>query len=265
MAIVLSIGAITVIINAVFFPSIIGRASGFYFNPNAAGFVCMMGYALAYSLENRKLRYGVMIICSLAGFLTFSRTFMVLWLLVNLISIKVDKKNTRVLIAGFIAFVMLLIGGQALNIGGKRFDTFRALIGSDNNAESITADSRTVTWARFYSEVADHPLIGGGYGKFQGGGIRGQGAHNTYLLIIGESGFIPFIIFIAFCIYMLRSSYAFFHQDPAIFLMTVTLVLYLATTHNFFDNYVKLCATLFIYGCIVNRKRMEQEAVLDTM
>lgn len=261
MAIFLAVGSATIVLNAVFFPSIIGRSSGFYFNPNAAGYVCMLGYALAYSLENRKLRYGIQIVCSLAGFLTFSRTFMILWLVVNLISVRIDMKNARVLVFGFMAFVMLLIGGAALNLGGNRFDAFRALIESDNSAQSLATDSRTETWAKFYDAVAENPIFGGGYGLFQGGGLHRLGAHNTYLLIIGESGIIPLIIFIAFCIHLLKSSFTYFDSDPATFLMALTLVLYLATTHNFFDNFVKLSTTLYIYGRIIQCKQKEREAL----
>ena len=33
-----------------------GRYSGFYINPNGAGFLCIIGYSLCYSLSNKKTR-----------------------------------------------------------------------------------------------------------------------------------------------------------------------------------------------------------------
>ena len=41
--IILLIGAISIIIHAVLFSSMYGRYSGFYINPNMAGFICIIG------------------------------------------------------------------------------------------------------------------------------------------------------------------------------------------------------------------------------
>ena len=56
----LLIGALSIIINAVFFPlhnanfyPTYGRFSGFYLNPNYAGAMSLMGFALSFGIKNR--------------------------------------------------------------------------------------------------------------------------------------------------------------------------------------------------------------------
>ncbi len=246
----LLIGAFSIIINALVFPDRLGRSSGFYVNPNSAGYVCLLGYGLSYALGKRSTKITFQLIFSIAGFLTFSRTFLILWVLTNLISLKISTKNIRVLGIGVAVLLSIFIFGELLNIGGKRFDMFSAVLSSERSASSLQQDSRPETWAKFYDEIMDNPILGGGYGKFQKNGVHGQGSHNTYLLIIGESGIIPFVLFIVFCLYLLFSSYKIFGLDPSLFMGCIILVMYLLTTHNFFDSYVKISTTLFLFNKI---------------
>jgi len=81
----LLIGSSSIILNALFFADNYGRYSGLYLDPNAAGFICISGYGLTYGIDQKKIRLFGQFIFSLAGFMTFSRTFIVLWVLINLI------------------------------------------------------------------------------------------------------------------------------------------------------------------------------------
>ncbi|GAB5472908.1 MAG: hypothetical protein Mars2KO_10070 [Maribacter sp.] len=248
--IVLAIGAISIILNSVYFDNFNGRAAGFYFNPNGAGFVALFGYAISNNMKAGKYKIAMQIIFSLAGFLTFSRTFLVIWALINVISIRSNPKNIRILVAGVVVFLALLVVGSAFDIGGKRFDKYKGVLSDETTTEDLGHDSRDETWALFYDAIFEKPIFGYGYGSFQGGGIKGIGAHNTYLLIIGESGIIPLLFFVGLLIILLIKSWRLFYIEPSLFLLCLALTIYLLTTHNFYDNEVKLALSLFLFNKI---------------
>ncbi|KKM21324.1 hypothetical protein LCGC14_1636580, partial [marine sediment metagenome] len=251
MLLFLLIGSITVILNAFVFPDNYGRYSGFYLNPNAAGFITIIGYCLSYSMKNKRLKTFYQVIFTLAGILTFSRTFVLLWLLTNLIALKINLKNLRVLGLGIVLITIIFTFGEILNLGGQRYEIFKAVLNSDDSAPAasgIEKDSRTETWALFYDEIFLHPFFGDGYGKFQGGGIHRIGPHNTYILIAGEAGIFPLLLFIIFTLYLCYSSYKIFDKDPSCFFISVVLILYLSTSHTYFNSFIKLSITLFLYN-----------------
>lgn len=241
----LFIGALSVIANGFFFPSDYGRASGFYYNANPAGLACLFGYTLTYGLRNKTLRQVLQVVFTIGGIVTFSRTFIIVWILVNLFSIKKSRKNIRIFVLGIGVFLTLFIAGELFNLGGRRFESFKAAISNDRPKSSLDKDSRSGTWSLFYEDVMDSPILGNGYGSFQGGGLHGVGAHNTYLLIIGEAGIIPLIIFL-----IIISKYAIlawkkFQQDETLLYMSMTLALYFLTLHDFFEYPFMLSLVLF--------------------
>jgi glycerol uptake facilitator-like aquaporin len=89
------LGSISIGVEVMLFSSNFGRYSGFYLNPNKAGFICIYGYALTYSLKNTSLKLLGQFVFTLMGLLTFSRTFIVIWLVLNIISLKISIKNFR--------------------------------------------------------------------------------------------------------------------------------------------------------------------------
>jgi len=250
----ITIGALSILINATLFSDIYGRYSGFYLNPNAAGYMCITGYALCYSLKKGRNRTILQIILTLAGLLTFSRTFILIWILTNIISMRIELKNVRVLVLGVIIGITLLTFGELFNLNGLRFKQYQAVFNNKASVQDLEKGGRSETWSLFYEETVKHPIFGGGYGKFQRHGIFKIGPHNTYLLILGEAGIIPLIIFIAFMTYLLFWSNKLFSLDPSLFLSVVILLLFLLTSHNYFDTYIKLCVTLFIYQKMENLK-----------
>src|SRR5690606_25394290 len=91
--IVLLLGCFSIIFESIFIEGIGGRYRGYYINPNAAGYACILGYSLSFSINNKKLKIIGQLLFSIAGFLTFSRTFLFIWILVNLISLLINYKN----------------------------------------------------------------------------------------------------------------------------------------------------------------------------
>src|SRR5690606_4741085 len=119
----LFIGAITIILQIFLFniPLIdYGRYSGFYLNPNTGGFICLIGYGLSFAYQNRKFRLILQVVFTLMGLLTFSRTFILLWILTNLFSIKINIKNAKIFLYGFGLLTLLVTYSQFIPVKNPR-------------------------------------------------------------------------------------------------------------------------------------------------
>lgn len=74
LSILLLIGAVSIVLQIFFFNNPLkdyGRYSGFYLNPNSGGFICILGYALSYSIKNRNFKFFAQWTLPLWGFLPF--------------------------------------------------------------------------------------------------------------------------------------------------------------------------------------------------
>jgi O-antigen ligase len=225
-----------------------GRFSGFYLNPNLMGFICGIGYGISYGTKNKGLKLLGQVIFSIVGFLSFSRTFIVIWLLINLISIKISLKNVRIFIYGLGLLLLIIIFKDFLPFQNERLDQIETILLEGNLQESgVEENSRTETWAIFYDYIFSHPLFGNGYDSFGGGGLGGHlGVHNTYLKILGESGLIPFLLFLFLVSSMIIRSFHLFKRQPHLFLACIGLSLYMLTNHTFFYNGVIIFVFMWI-------------------
>ncbi|MEC7770167.1 MAG: O-antigen ligase family protein [Bacteroidota bacterium] len=253
----LFIGASSIILNAVLFPDDYGRYGGFYIDPNAAGLVCITGYALTYGIKNTKERILGQFIFSLGGFMTFSRTFILIWLLLNLIALKISLKNAKIFILGAIAVIILLVFSEKLQLNEVRFQQMKSIVTNEKvDTQELNKGSRTETWSIFYKYIADKPFFGNGFGSFHGNGVYRIGPHNTYLFIIGEAGIIALAIFMAFQFILLKKSLFHFNEHPFLIMLFVAQSLFLLTNHDYFTNYYLLFITLWYYNYI---KKIEHE------
>ncbi|WP_047546298.1 O-antigen ligase family protein [Psychroserpens sp. Hel_I_66] len=253
----LLLGSITVAIEALFFPTKLGRYSGFYLNPNEAGFICIYGYALVYSLKNTSIKLLGQFVFTLMGLLTFSRTFIVIWVILNIISLKISIKNLRVLGIGVLIFSSLIFIDEVVGLNNPRFEQLTNIVTNKNvSVNTINEDSRVDTWAGHFDEILHSPFIGNGYGSFSGG-TGNLGVHNSYLMIIGEAGIIPFLIFLAYMAYLFFWSIYFFKKTPYLIMQTIALSMFLLTDHNFFTHYYVLFATMWIqYQIVLERQSL---------
>ncbi|WP_148560732.1 O-antigen ligase family protein [Zobellia galactanivorans] len=262
MSIFLLIGASSIILQIFLFNNPLkdyGRYSGFFLNPNAGGFICILGYALSYSIKNRKFKFFAQWTFTLMGLLTFSRTFILLWVIINLISIKLSIKNANKLLLGAGLLFTLVAYNSFLPVKNQRLTQLAGTISGDSNAaRDLNEGSRTETWAKFYEFVLDKPLFGNGSGSFGGGGLGGfLGAHNSYLKLIGEAGIIPFLLLVFYFIYLIKNGYHLFDHAPYLFFMAIALASILMTNHSFFKNGYLLFSALWIYAQINLLKRQK--------
>ncbi|MBO0340530.1 O-antigen ligase family protein [Flagellimonas profundi] len=257
---ILLIGAISIIVNALIFPTAqaghfqenYGRFSGFYLNPNTAGSVCLVGFAISFSIANRNLKLIGQFLLTLAGILTFSRTFILIWVIINLFAILQSKKNLLLPLVGTLVLILIFTFSNKLTLNAERFTALKSIFGSEQvDSKTINEDSRTHTWSLYYDKIMDHPFFGNGWRKFSGrpGGL--PGVHNTYLLVIGEAGFIPFIILLGIYIFLLAKSLRGFKIRPELFYISLVISLTLMASHTYFSNFYLIFLSMFVFAKLI--------------
>jgi len=258
-------GAITILLDSLHFRfndfqgigfiSQYGRYSGFYLNPNSAAVVCLVGYALTIVKINRWKTLAV--VFTFMGFLTLSRTFMVVWILITITYLPFNRKYIGKIIFIIISAAFALITfSEALNLDADRFRFLTGLFSGSIDREVISYDSRQFLWTKFYDRIANSPIIGNGYSGFKTSvdGVDDMGVHNTFLLIFGESGFLPFLLFLALFIWLLKRTFTSFINKTDNFFLTLVLIGTLSVSHVFFS----LGIQIFIFSLIIYKITQEE-------
>lgn len=267
----LIIGGLSVVINAFLFPlananftPTYGRYSGFYLNPNYAGYICLIGFALSYSIKNNWLKTGGQLIFTLAGILTFSRGFIVIWLIINVISIYNSRKNLIVPLIGAGTLILVFALSSMLSLNKDRFSALASIFESDAQVQTktISSGSRTETWALYTDLIFDKAIIGNGYKKMQEktGGL--PGIHNSFLMVFGESGIIPFLLMIGIYFYLLTKSFKSFKTEPEYFYLACVLTLALTVAHGYFNDFYNVLISMFVYIRLTNKNNIETSSPL---
>jgi len=243
------------------------RFSGFYLNPNSLGFICLMGYALTYGLESR-LRIIGQIVFTAIGFLTFSRTFIVLWLFMNVLSLRLSIKNIRILGIGLALFIGLLTYNSFLPRSNARLKAMtRILEGTSDNTSELEADGRSETWAVYYPALFSQPIFGHGHGAFRGGAkIYPYGPHNAYIKVWGEGGIFTLLVMVLLYGLLLKESWVLFLRLPFLFLMMIALCLFMSTNHNYFDSPYLLFFSMWLqYQIFVKSRDRTENTVSENL
>ena len=262
LLIFLLLGSLTILLHATVLgggSALYGRFSGFYINPNAAGFICISGYALSYSIKNKRIRLFSQIIFTVMGLLTLSRTFIALWVMINLISLKIDIKNIRIFLYGFGLLSLLLIFSELLPVKNPRIEQLKALSSNEEvSVSEINSDSRTDTWSTYFDDISDSPFFGNGFRSFTIKDlVAGKvGIHNTFLLVIGEAGIFPFLIIVALYISILFYSFKLFPLSPNLFMQSIGLFFFLMASHVYFTHAFILFISMWIQFQIEDTKHL---------
>jgi O-antigen ligase len=247
MFFVFLIGTLSIGYEAMFKTSKWGRYSGFYLNPNVAGFICIYAYAITYGIKNPILKLTGQFVFTLMGLLTFSRTFIVIWILLNLISLRISIKNIRMLGVGFLILSTLFLIDEIVGLNNPRFQQLKNITSNEKvSTREMNEDSRADTWALYYDKILDSPIIGNGWGTFSGVYGRGPGAHNSYLVAVGEAGFLTLFIMLAMLFVMFWQGFVYFKYAPNLIMQTIALSVFLLANHNFFNFYYITFALMWI-------------------
>ncbi|MEP2240113.1 MAG: O-antigen ligase family protein [Maribacter sp.] len=184
------------------------------------------------------------------GLFTFSRTFIISWILINLLSIKLNIKNLKLLLIGFGFLSTLLVYNSFLPVKNQRLEQIGALIngGSSTKSSKIEKDSRWDTWSRYYPALMDKPIFGNGFNSFTGNGVAPPvGVHNTYLLLWGEGGILSALLFLFYTIWLFVKSSKIFMRQPHVLMILLGLSLFLLTNHNFMTANYSIFILLWIH------------------
>lgn len=261
----------------IFFSSVTGfnlgldmdRASGFFANPNtAAGFIL---YCLCLTLcfaisEHRKfgflyllfipaLFYTMFITFSKAGLITFP---LVVFLFLGFCLLRYRQlyKPKRRIFIWLILSVILGIVIIAINFSsiveqlswGQFLRLQRTLAFLSGEFTEATTSERSTLFSIGFQLIAEHPLIGNGLTSFHAYDIpvngKHIGVHNTFLLILGESGIIPFLFYIILMLVMIVKSWKLKNLAMSFLCLSILLVYFMhvaGTGHNALDDRVTNC------------------------
>ncbi len=254
------LGSLSILVHAVAFPNGYGRYSGFYLNPNGAGFICIIGYCLSYVIDNKKLRLFGQFVLTFAGIITFSRTFISLWLVISVISVIADRRNSLTFGLGAGAIIIVLSLASLLKFNAVRFSAFEGLFTdqSESSISTIQQGSRLETWSEYYDQITNNPFFGNGFQMLSGLNPTKQGVHNTFLMVLGEAGIFPLLMMIGIYVFMLKRSVEQFTPDPHKLMLTISMVGILMIMHNYFDNSLILFTSIWIFVRLLHEENQEE-------
>jgi hypothetical protein len=201
------------------------RMAGFFGNPNEAGFAAAAALALVLGLpyRSRILNLVATILCAVAIALTFSKTALIVGIVIVAIATLRFLRGPALLLTPIIALMII----QTVQQPREVFDTL-----ANQTVVELSADQkrrlrevgyvlsgdltdaattgRTVVWGIGVERIMEALPAGYGLGSFhflQGGVYaRGgaserahwHGVHNAFLMYFGEGGFIVGLLFISF-------------------------------------------------------------------
>lgn len=263
----LLLGAITILLDTFYFRfndfqgigyvSQYGRYAGFYLNPNAASLVCLLGYGLTIT----KINYWKLLSIAFTffGFLTLSRTFIATWFLITTIYLFYNRKYiVKTFLFLIVSVFSLITFSKELILDTDRFEFLVNLFSGQINYEVLNDDSRQDQWAKFYYLIIDSPIIGNGFQTFSTSltDINEQGVHNSFLLIFGESGFLPFLLIITVFLFLFKKCYNLRKKNLTLLLLIVVLSIQFLVSHNFFDSAIMIFTFLnIIFLLNINYKK----------
>ena len=259
---ILFLGALSILVNAVLFSNPYGRYSGFYINPNTAGTVALIGYVFCLSLKNVKLRLLLQFGFIISGIMTLSRYFIILLVLITLLSIVYNKRNLIGAIFGALAMLFVITSGD-FKLNSDRFKALQSIFSNDVDTETITKESRDETWALYKKPLLTNLFVGNGYKSFQGReydtvGVQ-VGVHNSYLMVLGEAGILSFLLLAYLYILLIVKSIKHFFKHPEYLYLSILLFTYLLVSHVYFENYIILFFTIWLYKKLIHNQEINSE------
>jgi len=245
-----------------------GRFSSFYSNPNALGLVANIALVLnLYSLLKHDrffvLKFILIPIILYVSFLSLSRTALfisgftivlfIFWLLLRAFSTRKKTIRKSIAVFGLPLYIIIYItlnfdflvdkyldSWQAKKIKGLIEIVFKGKVTSENTS------SRTEHLALFYESFLEHPFLGKGVAYFANIPNHKWGVHNTYLLVLGDSGILPFVVLMSMILVIYYKS---LWMNTTSSLITIGLMsvwcLQCMATHNGLDDKMYLIVLIF--------------------
>ncbi len=257
------------------------RMSGFFANPNEAAYAAAAGLALFMNqpYRSRVINVVVLFLCVGAIILTFSKTGALICLvLLALGALRWIRGTFRVLLVATAAVAMLLLQDVSqlvlflldqdfveLNIDQqRRVIEFGALLSGELTASSTTGRSVLVQHA--LSEIVNRQPFGGGLGSMHHieGGIRQNdvwlGVHNTFLMVFGESGFVPGIMVVLVFFFIAWRILASGSLGWELSVLVVIAAAFMANHDGLALRFLNIMLAMIIASCAISQRRGPEQS-----
>ena len=190
------------------------RLFGSFTDPNMAALVACFGVvsalALLASARVHPVAYGALLATVTALVGTFSRTALVAlpFLVLGAVLSNRGRARTRLLwglglMAGVAGLAAQRVGVPVLDV--RQLQRWESLLGlvELNSINDVTLAGRLTLWELALDKALDAPVFGLGLGSlhrledawYNSDGVL-LGAHNQYLVLLGEAGFVPLVLFV---------------------------------------------------------------------
>lgn len=239
------------------------RPTGLFGNPNEAGafgvyFLVIVLGAYSYFEKHYLFILALVPLAFYVTFMSFSRASMVLSVFVLLVyllynfrfvrRIKFGNSRKPMIFSIFVFLASIVVAQQAysyfetLSHGQQTriLLTFKLFSGQ---VDKSTTSDRSEVYAFAWQEIKKRPFIGHGIGAFHRLKYlptdTKKGAHNTHLMIFGESGIIPFLLFVL--TFAILVYFGWVHDFPSLgfIIIGVCMVFFLNVSgsgHNALDD-----------------------------
>lgn len=194
------------------------RQIGIFTNPNTTGLhanyvLCFTLYSLIANRRGKLLWLLLIPACFYAAFLSLSKaamlmaiinlSFYIIFNLVNFHKLKLSGKFISMVSIVFISLTSYYVYHNFEKlIGGLSYAQVTRIVNAielgQGKLDESTTSERSGIAKLVFPLISAHFLEGNGLGSFHRIVGHGLGVHNTALLIIGESGIIPFLIYFIF-------------------------------------------------------------------
>ena len=201
------------------------RFFGSFTDPNMAALVACFGMvsalALLASARVHLVAYGALLATVTALVGTFSRTALVTLPFLVLGAVLSNRGRARnrllwglALLAGVVALAAQMVGFPVLDIRQiQRWESLREVV-ELSSIDDISLAGRLTLWELALDKALDAPVFGLGLGSlhrledawYNTDGVL-LGAHNQYLILLGEAGFVPLVLFVGYLGLVLRAGW----------------------------------------------------------
>ena len=253
----------------------IARPAGFYMNPNSAGYhgvaTLLLVISLLFRAKTSRILVFIMIVVSLLStFITFSKgailmTFITLlaYFTIGTVYFKrlqSSSKRSLVIVGGmivvsFVQLVLYLISefNRLTAFEQSRLVQIMDLLNGKINTETTT--NRSDLAGVGLKWISEAPILGWGFGSFHYFANGDAGVHNMFLMLMGESGVIPTLLYIVFYLFGIYKSLKIKNTEYRYISLTFFLfTLFFANgNHNLFDNY----EVGFLFGLVCALGKMD--------
>jgi hypothetical protein len=251
------------------FSEVLGRAAGFYGDPNISGNWIAMAMVAGLAAVPRHLRFAFAAVCGVGVLITFSRGAWLIWGIAFALAYQQghiglrrrSKLNSKLnWMAGIVlggGFLVLVFSGVVGEVIGKSSlsayltdNTLSRLGISSGVLSGDSFDVREALIFRSLNEATTAPVLGHGFGYTSPWIER---PHNMYLMFLVEGGMIGAAIYVALMLMLWRVGIA---QGR---ILALQLAIYSLFTHNNFEQPAMMIFIAFILAHSVVQAHARQK------